>query len=217
MDTEDRFSRLGPLSGVLFVLLQLGGVAVGVAGGRSTAALGDPVSDITGAYADPAGAGVWIGAYLEILSLAAFAVFAAWLFRSIAGTAGRAGVVTAATYVGLSLVALVVGDVLEYRAGHGMSRDTTLALFDLQSGLFFTTWGIGAAFLVLAPVAGWLRRTALGIAALLLVAMAFPTGEASQFPNLLFLLWTATAGVVLARRPREATAPLVSASAQSAG
>lgn len=213
MDIEDRLSRLGPVSGVLFVVLQLGGVAVSVAGGRSTAALGDPAGEITAAYNDPVGAAVWVGAYLEVLSLAAFAVFAAWLFRSASGILGRAGMVAAAVYVALTLVALVVGDVLAYRAGHGMGRDTTLALFDLQVGFYVATWGVAAAFLALAPVTGWLRRTALGIAALLLVAMAFPAGEPSQLPVVLFLLWAGAAGVALARRPLLARS---SAAAQSA-
>lgn len=216
MQTEDRLSRLGPLCGAAFVVLQLGGVIVGAAGGRSMAALGDPVSKIVGAYDDPAAAGVWVGAYLEVLSLAAFALFAAWLLRSRRGPLAVAGLLAAGVYVAVSLVALVVGDVLEYRAGHGMASSEILSLFTLQSGLFFATWGIAAAFLALAPVEGWLRRTAIAIAALQLVAMAFPTGGPSQMPNMLFLFWVAAAGVVLARRPREATPARVSASAQSA-
>lgn len=97
-------------------------------------------------------------------------------------------------------MALVVGDAIEYGSAHGMTDQTLLALFYLQSGLFFSTWGIGAAFLLLAPVEGWLRRSALVIAGLLLVAMALPTAGPSQLPNMLFMIWMLVTGVALARR-----------------
>src|SRR3954453_16696643 len=82
METKARLSRLAPLAGVLFVVLELAGVAVGAAGGRSMAALGDSKAKILDSFSGSIGAGVWVGAYLEIASLAAFAVFAAWLFRA---------------------------------------------------------------------------------------------------------------------------------------
>ena len=120
MSNDDRLSRLGPLSGALFVALELGGVAVGAADGRAMAALGDPTAKIVKAFADPAGAGVWIGAYMELVSLAAFAVFAAWLFRARRGPLATAGLLSAGVYVAVTVTALVVGDVLEYRSGQGL-------------------------------------------------------------------------------------------------
>jgi hypothetical protein len=207
--TEDRLSRLGPLSGVLFVVLEMAGFAVGSAGGRANVTLGDPSSKVLKAFADPVGSGVWVGAYLELASLAAFAVFAAWLLRSRSGPLATAGVIAAASYVAVTVVSLVVGDVLEYRAGHGMGAQETLALFDLQSGLYAASWGIGGAFLALAPTTGWLRRSALAIAALSLVAMAAPKASAAQMPAMLFFLWILVAGIALARRP----APVASATA----
>src|SRR5215212_8627017 len=80
MTTGDRLTRLGSLSGVLFVVLELAGVAVGEAGGRSMAALGDPTSKILETFSGDVGTGVWVGAYMELAAMAAFAVFAAWLF-----------------------------------------------------------------------------------------------------------------------------------------
>lgn len=201
MTSNDRLSKLGPLSGVMFVVLEMAGVIIGSAGGRSMATLGDPTSKILKTFSGDVGAGVWVGAYLELAAIAAFAVFAAWLFRSRRGPAATAGLVAAGVYVAITVVALVVGDTIEYGSAHGIADQTLLGLFYLQSGLFFSTWGIAAAFLVLAPVEGWLRRSALVIAGLLLVAMAVPTAGASQMPNMLFMVWMLVAGVALARRP----------------
>lgn len=206
---EDRLSRLAPLSGVLFVVLELAGVAIGAAGGRAMVTLGDPTSKVLNAYADPVGSGFWVGAYIELASLAAFAVFAAWVFRSRGGPLATAGLLAAGAYVAVTVVGLVVGDVLEYRAGHGIGAQETLALFDLQAGLYVASWGIGAGFLALAPATGWLRRSALAIAALSLIAMAVPKADAGQFVSLMFLAWVFVASVSLARRPRPvaSTAP----------
>jgi hypothetical protein len=200
--SDTRFSRLGPLCGALFAVLELGGFIIGSAGGRAMVTLGDPGSKVLAAFAEPAGTAVWIGAYLELLALAAFTGFATWLFRSRPGPLATAGLITAGVYVAVTAIALVVGDVLEYRAGHGLGAGDALALFDLQSGLFISTWGISAAFLALAPVGGALRWTALAIAALSLIGMATPTGAPGQIASVLFLLWSLAAGFALAVRPR---------------
>jgi hypothetical protein len=200
MDTN-RIYRFGALSGVLFVVLSFAGIA----SGRPMVTLSDSDAKIVKAFADPAGSGIWVGAYLDLLALAAFAFFVAWLYQGRRGPLVTAGLVTAAAYVAVTLVCLVVGDVLEYRAGHGIGAQQVLALFDLQSGLYFVSWGLAAGVLALAPVTGWLRRSALVIAALLLVAMAFPKAGPSQFPNMLFLIWVIAASVSMARRPSLAT------------
>ena len=204
MTKEDRLSRLGPLSGVLFVALQLGGVAIG---SQPMATLGDPSSKILDTIATHPGTAAWVGAYMEVGSLAAFAVFAAWLFQSRRGPLATAGLLAAGVYVAISLAGLVVGDVIKYGAGHGMGDHELLALFYLQSGLFFASWGIAAAFLALVPLTGWLRRSAVVIAGLLLVAMAAPTADPAQFPNMLFLIWSVVAGISLARRPHTVATP----------
>ena len=202
MTTDDRLSRLGPLSGVLFVALQLGGVAIG---SQPMATIGDPESKILNAISDHAGTAAWAGAYMELASFAAFALFAAWLFRSRRGPLATAGLLAAGVYVAISVSALVVGDVLKYGANHAMGDQQMLALFDVQSGFYFASWGIAAGFLALVPVTGWLRRSAVAIAALLLIAMAAPTADPAQIPNMLFLIWAVVAGIVLARRPHTVT------------
>jgi hypothetical protein len=210
METKDRLSRIAPLAGVLFVVLELAGAAIGAAGGRTMAALGDPTSKIVKSFADPVGIGVWIGAYLEFASLAAFAVFAAWILRTRRGPLATVGLTAAGVYVATTIAALVAGDAISYGSHHGLSNQTLLGLFYLQSGLFFATWAIAAVLLVLLPAAGWLRHSAMAIAVLLLVAAAFPTAGPSQLPNMLFLLWVAVASVSLARRraPSPSRAPL---------
>jgi hypothetical protein len=207
MNKENRLSRLGPLSGALFVALELGGVAVGAADGRAIATLGDPTSKILNAFSKHVGSGVWVGAYMELAALAAFALFAAWLFSARRGPLATAGLLAVGVYIAVTVLGLLVGDVLEYGAGHGMDHQTILAFFDLQSGLFFASWGISAAFLALAPTTGWLRRSAVVIAALQLIAMAAPTAGPAQFPNMLFLIWIVVASVSLARSPRTVASP----------
>jgi len=199
MHTDNRLSRLGPLGGVLFVVLQLAGVAIGASDGRSMATVSDPTSKIIDAITKHAGTGVWVGAYLELASLAAFAVWAVWLLRERTGPLATLGLVAAGAYVAVSAVALVAGDVVCFGANHDVSDQALLGLFYLQSGLFFSTWGISAAVLALAPITGFMRKSALAIAALQLLAMAFPTADPAQLPNMLFLLWVAGAGVVAAR------------------
>jgi len=127
------------------------------------------------------------------------------------GPLATAGIVTAGVYTAVTAVSLVIGDVLEYRAGHGIGGQGLLALFDLQSGLFIVSWGISAGFLSLAPVTGWLRRSALAIAALALIGMAMPKAAPGQFAAMLFLVWTLVASIALARRSRAAatTTPAV--------
>jgi hypothetical protein len=207
--TEERFSRLGWLSGVLFVVLELGGFIVGGAGGRPSVTLGDPGSKIVSAYSAHPGTGVWVGAYMELVSLAAFALFAAWLWRSQRGPLKTAALLGVSAYIAVTALSLVVGDVLEYRAGHGMGAQQVLTLFDLQSGLFVLSWGIAAGILVLAPVSGWLRAAALAIAALGFVGMAFPEAAPGQFSAMLFLIWVLVASFALGRRSQGAAATSV--------
>lgn len=206
--TTDRRARIAAACGVLFVVLELAGVAVASGAGRPTVTLADPLAKIVAAFAEPAATGVWVGAYLELLALGAFAGFTAWLFRGRGGgdAAARAGLVAAAAYVAVTAVGLVFGNVLEYRAGHGLGAQETLALFDVQTGLLTVSWGFAAGVLACAPVRGWLRRAGLVIAGLLLLAMAAPTAGASQFPLILFFIWVVAASVALARRHRPVAA-----------
>jgi hypothetical protein len=162
------------------------------------------------AFADPVGTGAWIGAYLELLSLPVFAVFAAWLFRSQRGVLGRIGMLGAASYLAVTTLSLVIGDVLSYQSGRGLNAQTILALFDLQAGLFAVSWGVAGGILAIAPVTGWLRRAALAIAALSFVGMAIPKAGPGQFAAMLFFVWVlaASIGPMVRRRGAAATSPV---------
>jgi hypothetical protein len=200
--TEDRLARIGPLCAVLFFVLTMASFAIGAAGGSSTATLGDSTAKILKAYSDPVGNGAWVGMYLSVLSLAPFAVFTSWLFRS---RRGGPGMLAAGAYIVMVLAATGANFVLQYRAGHGMDTQTTLAFFYLQEAFFILTWGASAAVLALAPVTGWLRYTALVLAGLCLIAMAVPKAGWAQFPPTLSYVWFLAAGIALARRPAIAT------------
>jgi hypothetical protein len=208
--TEDRLTRLGPLAGLLFVVLELGGAAIGSAGGRAMVTLGDSNAKIVAAFADHVGTGAWIGAYLELVSLPVFAVFAAWLFRSQRGVLGRIGMLGAASYLAVITLSLVIGDVLSYQSGRGLNAQTILALFDLQAGLFAVSWGVAGGILAIAPVTGWLRRAALAIAALSFVGMAVPKAGPGQFAAMLLFVWVlaASIGPMVRRRGATATSPV---------
>jgi hypothetical protein len=60
-------------------------------------------------------------------------------------------------------------------------------------------------------VTGWLRRSALAIAALSVVGMAMPKAAPGQFAAMLFLVWILVASIASARRAlaREGTTPAV--------
>ena len=208
--SEDRLSRLGPLCGLLFVVLELAGTAIGSAGGRAMVTLGDSNAKIVRAFADPVGTGAWIGAYMEILSMPAFAVFAVWLFRSSSGMVVRVGLLGVASYLVITTVSLVIGDVLSYKSGHGLVTQTVLALFDLQAGLFAVSWAVAGGILAIAPVTGWLRRAALFIAALSFAGMAVPKAGPGQLAAMLFFVWVlaASVGPMLRRRGAAATSPV---------
>jgi hypothetical protein len=201
--TEDRLSRIGPLCAVLFFVLTMGGFALGAAGGGPTVTLGDSAAKIVKAYADPVGNAVWVSSYMTLLSLGAFALFAAWLFRE-----RPVGRLVSGTYVAMTLGAVAANFVLDYRAGHGMGAQTTLAFFYLQEALFILTWAASAAFLALVPVSGWLRYTARVLAALCMLAVALPKAGWAQFPPTLFYVWMLAAGIKLALRGRTATTPV---------
>ena len=143
--------------------------------------LADSSSKIVKAFADPVGNGVWVGAYLELASLAAFVVFAAWLFRS------QRGVLATAGHDHRGRVR---------RGDPGEPRRRRRARVPRRSW----AWRAVAAGAVRPPgravhrelgprrrlpgpgsATGWLRRSALAIAALALVGMAVPKAAPGQF------------------------------------
>jgi hypothetical protein len=213
METKDRLSRLGPFAAAAFVVLELGGVAIG---SQPMVTISDSPAKIVRELGKHASTGAWIGAYMELASLAALALFAAWLFQRCHGARRAGAMLATGALITLTTCSLATGDVIRYGSHHGLGRQAVLTLFDLQSGLYIASWAATAAFLALAPVTGWLRRTAVGLAALIAVAVAVPTAGWAQLPVTASYLWFLVAGVSLAVGARRAL-PVTIPQAELAG
>jgi hypothetical protein len=195
--------------GIGSVVLMLGGVVVGAAGGREFATITTSPSDIADAIAKPAGAAAWAGAYIEVLSFGCFLAFAVWVCTRLGGgLLGQIGRAAATAYAGMSLASLAVMDTIAYRSGHGMGLQLGTALITLNEALFVMSWFLSAFFLLaVGPLAlqsgrraiGW---SAVGIAAIVLVATPTSLDNVAQLANFLWLIWIVGASVVLARAPR---------------
>jgi hypothetical protein len=129
--------------------------------------------------AKPAGALVWVGAYLQLVSYGAFLAFAVWAAAKLGGgMLGQLVRAAATSYATLSIASLGVLDAIEYRAGHGIDLQLASALHSVNEALFVATWSLSALFLLaagsLALIAGRRRLgwSAIGIAFVTLVSIA---------------------------------------------
>jgi hypothetical protein len=206
---DDAHDRLFGTLGIASVALMLAGVAIGATGGREFATISSTPAQITSALGKPAGAAVWAGAYLELLSFGCFLAFAVWVCARLGGgLLGSLARSAATAYAAVSVAALAVGDTIEYRAGRGMGLQLGSALITLNEALFIATWFLAAFFLLAAgplAVASGRRRlgwSAIGIASVSLVLTAASPDNLGQLANLLWLAWILAASVALARRDR---------------
>ena len=201
--------RLFAASGIASVLVMLAGVAIGATGGREFATISSTPAQIAHALAKPAGPAVWVGAYLELLSFGCFLAFAVWACAKLGGgLLGAIGRATATSYATVSVVALAVGDAIEYRAGHGVGVQLGSALITINEALFVGTWFLAVFFLLaVGPLAlmsdrrglGW---SAIGTAAIILVLTAVSLDNLGQLSNLLWLIWIVGASIALGRGER---------------
>jgi hypothetical protein len=209
--------RLFALCGILFVGLELVGAFIAMGTGKThDLTVSSTTSDIASAIAHPVGAGVWAGAYLELLSGGFFLLFAVWVVEKLGGgLLGSAARLAAAANVGGGLVALAIGDAISYEAGRGMSVGVARALVAVNEAVYVSTWFVVAAFLVAVGIlalragrriVGW---SALGIVAYTLVLTPLSVDDLGQFSQLLWLAWAACVSVALVRSPRRAPAPAV--------
>jgi hypothetical protein len=206
--------HLFALCGIVFVVLELGGAFIAMGTGKThDLTVSSTASDIAGAIAHPVGAGVWTGAYMELLSVGFFLAFAVWIVERLGGgLLGSVAKLAAAANVGAGLVALGIGDAISYEAGRGMSLGTARALVTINEAIYVSTWFVVATFLaavgILAlragrRIVGW---SALGIVAYTLILTPLSFDGAGQFSQLLWLVWVVGASVALARSPRRASA-----------
>jgi len=206
---EHTQNRLFGACGIASVVLMLAGVAIGAIGGREFATISSTPAQIVHALSKPAGAAVWAGAYLELLSFGCFLAFAMWACARLGGgLLGSIGRATATAYATLSIAALAVGDAIEYRAGHGVGVQLGSALITINEALYVGTWFLSVFFLLAAgPLAlssgrralGW---SALATAAITLVLTAVSLDNLGQMANFLWLIWIVWASLALARGER---------------
>ena len=84
--SERAQDRLFAACGIASAVLVHVGLFVGVASGQAFVNLGSSPAKVTHALANPAGTGIWVGAYLDVLGYGAFLAFAPWRPRSRTST-----------------------------------------------------------------------------------------------------------------------------------
>jgi len=203
--------------GIAFVVLELGGTFLSMASGKThDLTVGSSTAAISRAIATPVGAGVWAGAYMELLSVGFFLAFAVWLAERLGGgPLGSIVRLAAAATAGGGLVSLAFINVISYRAGHGMGMDVAKTLVTASEAVYVGTWIFTATLLaasgLLALRAG--RRaigwSAVAIVAYTLVLTPLSFDGAGQFSQLLYLAWVVVTSIVLGRATRERPAASV--------
>ena len=196
--------------GIAFVVLDLLGVIIGAAGGKThNLTITSSQTAIAHAVAKPAGTAVWIGAYLEFLSVGAFLAFAVWACVKLGGgLLGGIGRAAATAYATATIASLAVMAALAFRAGHGVGVQLATALVTVNGALYVSTWFLTAFFLLAAgALALGAARRALGwsaitIAVLTLIGTAISVENIGQFSVLLWFAWIVYASIALARGKR---------------
>jgi hypothetical protein len=204
------------LCGILFVVFELGGAFIAMGTGKThSLTISSSTSDIAKAIARPAGVGTWIGAYMEIVSVVFFLVFAVWIAEKLGGgLIGSAVRLIAAANAGAGIVCLGIGDAISYGAGHGLTVPVAHGLVIANEAAYVCSWFIVAGFLAAVgllalrsgrPIVGW---SALGIVAYTLVLTPLSVDNLGQFSQMLWLFWVVGACIALVRsEPRRAVAP----------
>ena len=209
------------LCGIASVVIELVGTFVQM-GKKDTHSLTwtSSTRSIEAVFTHPASTTVWVGAYLELISMGLFLVFALWAARKLGG--GLLGSIAsgfATANVAVSMVSLGLLDTEAYLAGKALPLSTARTLVVLNGATYITTWFLTAFFLLaLAPIAlatgrrivGW---SAAAIAAITLVSVAADPNNIGQMSSLLALLWIVGTSVALARSPRQAAAALAATGA----
>jgi hypothetical protein len=206
------------LCGIASVVIELVGTFVQL-GKEDTHSLtwSSSTTSIARVFSHHATTVVWVGAYLEIVSMGLFLVFAIWLSVRLGGglygSIAR-GMVIANTAV--SMVSLALLDTEAYLAGHALPTSTARVLVTVNGATFITTWFLTAFFLLaVAPLAlaqerriiGW---SAVAVAAATFVGVAASPNNLGQMSTMLALIWVVGTCVSLLRRePRQAAVPAV--------
>ena len=214
--------RLFAGCGIAFVVLDLVGAIIAMTAGKThSLTISSTSAGVAHAIAKPAGTAVWIGAYLEVLSVGAFLAFAVWACAKLGGGLLGATARTAATgYAAVMIASLGVMAAIAYRAGHGMGVQLATAFVTLNEALYVCTWFLSAFFLLaagalaLAQMRRALGWSAIGVATLTLVGAAAAVDGVGQFSVMLWFAWIVYASIAIARgKPAAARAMAVAQSA----
>lgn len=208
---EHTHDRLFAALGIAFVVLELVGSIIASVGGKThNLTISSTPTQIAHAVAKPAGTAVWIGAYLELLSVGAFLAFAVWACAKLGGgLLGAIGRTAATGYATLIAASLGVTAALAYRAGHGIGVQFATTLVTLNEALYVGTWFLAAFFLLavgalaltqMRRALGW---SAIGVAMLTLIGTAVSVENVGQFTVMLWFAWIVYASIAIARGKRE--------------
>jgi hypothetical protein len=204
-------------TGIAAVVLVMGGTAIAMAGGDThTITVGSSTADIAKAVGATAPAATWVGAYLELLGLAATLVFALWLCTRLgSGIWTTIGQAAATANAAVGFVSLAIMDTVSYRAGHGLGLATAKTLVTLEEASFVASWFLVALFLLaagrLALGSGYrkLAWSAFAIVAYTLVLTPVSFDGAGQFSQMFVAVWTLAASILFLRRsPRPVAVPV---------
>ena len=204
---ERTHDRLFAGCGIAFVVLTLVGAGIATLGGKThNLTISSTPTQIAHAVAKPAGTAVWIGAYLELLSVGAFLAFAIWACAKLGGgLLGAIGRAAATGYATVTIASLGVMAAIAYRAGHGMGVQLATTLVTLNEALYVGTWFLTVFFLLAAGALSLTRMrralgwSAIGVAALTLIGTAVSLENLGQMSGMLWFAWIVYASVAIAR------------------
>jgi hypothetical protein len=207
---ERTHDRLFAGCGIAFVVLTLVGAGIATVGGKThNLTISSTPTQIAHAVAKPAGTAVWIGAYLEFLSVGAFLAFAVWACIKLGG--GLLGAIAGAAatgYATATVASLAIMAAVAHRAGHGIGVQLATTLVTLNEALYVGTWFLSVFFLLAAGALalsgtrralGW---SAIGVATITLIGTAVSLENLGQLSSLLWFAWIVYASVALARGKR---------------
>jgi hypothetical protein len=207
---ERTHDRLFAGCGIAFVVLTLVGVGIATLGGKThNLTISSTSAQIAHAIAKPAGMAVWIGAYLEFLSVGAFLAFAVWACIKLGdGLLGAIARAAATGYATATVASLAIMAAVAYRAGHGLGVQLATTLVTLNEALYVGTWFLSVFFLLAAGALalsgtrralGW---SAIGVATITLIGTAVSLENLGQMSSLLWFVWIVYASIALARGKR---------------
>jgi hypothetical protein len=208
---EPRQDRLFAGCGIVSVVLNLVGASISSSAGSAISlTIASTPAQIADAVAKPAGALVWVGAYLQLVSYGAFLAFAVWAAAKLGGgMLGQLVRVAATSYATLSIASLCVLDAIEYRAGHGIDLQLASALHAVNEALFVAAWSLSALFLLAAGslaliggrrrLGGW-SAIGIGLITLVSIALSMQIEGPGIVSYMLSFAWIVYANITLSRR-----------------